>query len=72
MRMRFSASGIEGTKLVGRHEVLGAVRIDLGEVERLLIGGGLFETPLLPPFSQWRSRPASEPRNLPRNRPAAN
>jgi len=72
MRMRFSASGIEGTKLIGRHEVLGTVRIDLENIERLLIGGGLFETPLLPPFSQWQLRPASEPRNLPRNRPAAN
>jgi hypothetical protein len=64
-RLRMAATGIEGNVLVGSHAILGACRIDLDAIDRLLIGGMLEETPKRLPYAQWQLQPAAEPRNLP-------
>ena len=69
-RLRMAARGIEGNVLVGSHPVLGASRIDLASIDRLLIGGVLEETPKRLPYAQWQLQPAAEPRNLPKKPPA--
>ena len=63
------ATGIEGNVLVGAHPILGASRIDLEGIDRLLLGGVLEETPRRPPYAQWQLQPAAEPRNFPPKRP---
>lgn len=64
-RRRLAARAIEGDALVGTHPLLGPSRIDLGTVERLVIGGGLDDAPRARPFGQWMLRPASDPRREP-------
>lgn len=64
-RRRLTATAIEGDALVGTHPLLGSSRIDLGTVERLLIGEGLHDAPRARPYAQWTLRPASEPRREP-------
>jgi hypothetical protein len=68
-RLRMAATGIEGNVLVGSHAILGASRIDLDSIDRLLIGGMLEETPKRLPYAQWQLQPAAEPRNLPPKKP---
>ncbi|MEI8370121.1 MAG: hypothetical protein WCJ31_16935 [Planctomycetia bacterium] len=69
-RLRMAATGIEGSVLIGSHAILGASRIDLDSIDRLLIGGVLEETPKRLPYAQWQLQPAAEPRNLPKKQPA--
>jgi len=69
-RLRMAATGIQGNVLIGSHAVLGASRIDLDSIDRLLIGGVLEEAPRRLPYAQWQLQPAAEPRNLPKKQSA--
>ena len=70
-RTRIAADSVEGSVLSGRHAVIGATRIDLDFVDRLLLGGMADTGPLTLPYSKWQLQPAAEPRNLPpRGKPA--
>jgi|GEM_PF-720920 len=64
-RLRMMATGIRGNVLLGTSPVVGPCRIDLGRIDRLLIGGARDESPQPVPYSQWKLQPAPEPRNLP-------
>jgi len=55
---------LEGSILSGRNPAFGEVRIDLGEVDRLLFGTAIEADGEKRPFSQWRLKPAAEPRGL--------
>jgi hypothetical protein len=59
-----TATGIEGNAVVGRHAALGEVRIDTEKVDRLLFGAAIDKNTAPRPYSQWKVRPAPEPRAL--------
>jgi hypothetical protein len=68
-RLRMTATGIEGNRLVGTSPVVGPCQIDLEKIDRLLIGGDIEKTPRNLPYAQWKLQPAPEPRNLPPRNP---
>ena len=69
-RLHMTVTGVDANVLSGTNPVLGPCQIDLGRTDRLLIGRAIRidaeSRPL--PYSQWRLRPAAEPRNLPSRR----
>ncbi len=71
-RRRLVADAVEGNVLSGRHAVLGAIRIDVDSADRLLLGGMADIAPFTLPYAKWQLRPATEPRNLPPRKKAAN
>ena len=71
-RTRIAVDTVDGSVLSGRHAVLGPWRVDLEKVERLRIGNAFDSSPLAAPYSKWQLRPATEPRNLPPRKKAAN
>lgn len=63
-RTTLVAEGVEGNMLDGSSRALGPGRIDLGQVDRLLIGGAIGRDGGKLPFSRWTLKPAREPRAL--------
>jgi hypothetical protein len=55
---------LDGKILSGRNPAFGEIRINLGEVDRLLFGTAIEDDAEERPFSQWRLKPALEPRAL--------
>lgn len=55
---------LEGVRLAGRNPAFGEIGINLGEVDRLLFGTAIEDDAEERPFSQWRLKPALEPRAL--------
>ena len=68
-RMRLRATGVEGNLLLGMSPAIGRAVIDLGSVDRLLLGAGTSAPSPARPYAQWRLEPAPEPRNLPPRNP---
>jgi hypothetical protein len=68
-RLRMAATGIDGNTLLGTSPVVGPCRIDLGKIDRLLIGGRPDGAIKSLPYAQWKLHPAAEPRNLPPRKP---
>ena len=66
---------LEGNVLVGESAALGMVRIDLGQIDQLRFGEAIDADAEQRPFSQWRLKPAPDPRaqpagaSLPSSRP---
>jgi hypothetical protein len=53
---------LEGNVLVGESPALGMIRIDLGQVDQLRFGKAIDADAEQRPFSQWRLKPAPDPR----------
>jgi len=70
-RMTLVAERVEGSVIHGRSPAFGAGRIDLAEVDRLLVGGAIEAEADELPYRQWRLRPAPEPRALEGAKPTA-
>jgi len=68
-RLTMFAQEISGKTLAGQSEVLGACRVDLDQLDQLLIGGAIEEAASSLAFHQWKLRPAAEP--LPDPEPGA-
>ena len=64
-RVRVVAQSLDGGTLVGANPAIGACRVDLTTVKRLLIGAANDTASPPRPYAQWVLRPAPEPRNLP-------
>jgi len=58
------ATAIDGVMVVGRNPALGDVRIDTEKVDRLIFGELSDKEAAPRPYSQWKVRPAPEPRAL--------
>lgn len=60
-RLTFTAERLEGTILSGHSELLGACRVDLGQIDSLLIGPAIEQNAATLAFHQWRLTPAADP-----------
>lgn len=60
-RLTFRAQEIEGSMIRGHSELLGAVRIDLQQTDRLLIGPAIEQEARSLAFHQWRMKAAQDP-----------
>ena len=63
-RVALMAETVEGQAIRGTNAALGDVRIDTDRVERLLFGTAAEKGADQRPYSQWKVRPAAEPRAL--------
>ncbi|MFM9059198.1 MAG: hypothetical protein ACKOSQ_08755 [Planctomycetaceae bacterium] len=63
-RTTLVADTVAGNVLRGHCRAFGPGRIDLGQVDRLLIGGAIGRDDRQLPFAQWTLKPAREPRAL--------
>lgn len=60
--MTFQAEKLTGTTLRGTSDVLGACRVELGEIDELLIGGAVEQAARALPYQRWNMQPAIEPK----------
>jgi hypothetical protein len=63
-RMTLAAESLTGNLLRGRSPAFGDVQLDLGSIDRLLIGGAIDADDVERPYSRWKLKPAAEPRAL--------
>jgi peroxiredoxin len=61
IRLTFSAEQCAEGTLSGKSDVLGACRVRLGDMDQLLIGGGIEQAAAQLTFGQWRLQNAPEP-----------
>jgi hypothetical protein len=69
-RVALMAEAVEGQAILGTNAAFGDARIDTGRVERLLFGTAAEKGAGQRPYSQWKVRPAPEPRALRQQEPA--
>jgi peroxiredoxin len=62
VRMTFRPEKVAGTVLQGTSEVLGACRVELGEVDQLVIGRAIEQFAKSLPYQRWSLLPAVEPK----------
>lgn len=60
-RLTFFAQHLEGSILSGRSELLGACRVDVARIDRLLIGDAIEQDAATLAFHQWRLKAAADP-----------
>jgi peroxiredoxin len=60
-RLTFFAQQVAGSTLSGKSDLLGACRVDLKNIDQLLIGGAIEQTAAKLAFHQWRLKPALDP-----------
>lgn len=60
-RLTFVAQQLDGSILSGRSDLLGVCRVDLRQIDRLLIGAAIEEDAASLTFHQWKLRAASDP-----------
>ncbi|MBI2823778.1 MAG: TlpA family protein disulfide reductase [Planctomycetia bacterium] len=60
-RLTFVAQEFAGATLSGRSELLGACRVDVGQIDELLIGTAIEKSAATLAFHQWKLKPAAEP-----------
>jgi thiol-disulfide isomerase/thioredoxin len=60
-RLTFIAERFQDSTLSGRSDLLGVCRVDLANVNQLLLGGTIEETAAGLAFHQWKLKPAAEP-----------
>ena len=61
IRLTFFPEQLAGEILSGKSDVLGACRVRLGEVDQLLIGGGIEQAAALLVYGRWKLQNAPEP-----------
>ncbi len=69
-RVGLVAEAVDGQSIQGTSSAFGAARIDTAKVERLLFGTAAEKDADQRPYSQWKVRPAPEPRALREQQPA--
>jgi hypothetical protein len=69
-RVALMAETVDGQTIQGTHAGFGKVRIETDRVERLLFGTTAEKGADQRPYSQWKVRPAAEPRALREQEPA--
>ena len=62
IRLTFFAEKLTGTSLEGTSEVLGPCRVELAEVDQLMIGGAIEQAAVDLPYQRWKLRDAPQPR----------
>src|SRR5262249_55077320 len=62
IRLTFVAERLSGHALSGKSDVLGPCRVDLRNVDQLLINGGIDRAAALLAYQQWKLKDAPEPR----------
>ena len=62
VRMTFRPEKLTGTILQGTSDVLGACRVELGDVDQLIIGRSIEQDAMLLPYQRWTLQPAIEPK----------
>lgn len=62
IRLTFNAERLEGERLEGKSEVLGACQVQLKEVDQLLIGEGVDRAAANLVYQQWKLQNAPEPK----------
>ena len=60
-RLTFLAEQLAGPFFSGRSELLGDCRVDLQQIDQLLIGPAVDQPATTPPFGEWKLKPAAEP-----------
>ena len=60
-RLTFLAEQMEGSILSGRSHLLGPCRVDVREIDQLLIGAAIEQAASTLAFHQWKLKPALEP-----------
>ncbi len=60
-RLTFLAEQLAGPFLSGRSELLGDCRVDLQQIDQLLIGASVDQPTTTLPFGEWKLKPAAEP-----------
>jgi thiol-disulfide isomerase/thioredoxin len=60
-RLTFTVEGLTGSILSGRSELLGECRIDLTQVDQLLIGSAIEQSASTLTFHQWKLKQAIDP-----------
>lgn len=63
-RITLVVERLEDGSIVGRNAALGESRMEIRELDRLLLGAAIAKENAEGTFSQWRLRPATEPRAL--------
>ena len=61
IRVTFIPEQFAGDTLSGKSDVLGACRVRVGEIDQLLIGGGIEEAAATLTYGQWKLQNAPEP-----------
>ena len=62
IRLTFQPEKMEGKTLQGKSDVLGICRIDLGEIDRLLLGKAIEQEAQTLPYQRWNLQAAIEPK----------
>jgi peroxiredoxin len=60
-RLTFLAEKVEGSTLSGKSELLGTCRVDLRNIDQLLVGAAIEQTAAQLAFHQWKLKPALDP-----------
>jgi thiol-disulfide isomerase/thioredoxin len=71
IRLTFFPEQLAGEVLSGKSDVLGACRVGLGEVDQLLIGGGIEQAAEMLAYGQWKLQNAPEPIEPPADSPGS-
>ncbi len=62
IRLTFFAESLTGTTLQGTSDVLGSCRVELGELDQLIVGGAIEQAATDLPYQRWKLRPATDPK----------
>jgi peroxiredoxin len=62
IRLTFCAEKLTGTILQGTSDVLGACRVELGQVDQVLLGEAIERAAQTLPYQRWKLRPAVQPK----------
>ena len=60
-RLTFLPERVAGPVLSGRSEFLGACRVEMSDVDQLMIGGAIAQAAAGLPFHDWKLKPAADP-----------
>ena len=60
-RLTFFADQLAGSMLSGRSELLGNCRVDLGQIDQILINAAIEQATATLAFHQWKLKPAADP-----------
>jgi peroxiredoxin len=60
-RLTFLSEQLAGPFLSGRGELLGECRVDLQQIDQLLVGPAIELAPAAPAFAEWTLKPPTEP-----------
>ncbi len=62
IRLTFFAESLAGTTLKGTSDVLGACRVEVSEIDQLIVGGAIEQAAAELPYQRWKLQRATEPK----------